>query len=250
MENNKSVIEIPSNTVKVNPSTINLNVSTDLILVGGVLLWALCNKLIWPVIKKRVNNVFTPIEEEKKLANILAQIGIITSASRVILAAFHNGALDSTGYHLQELSTVNSYTSPGNSPMNYPIRNLPIGRIMFEIEEMIKEDDWVCVSYHENLPQQCRDHLLKNDLKRMCNRLVKVGNLPIGILSVQYTKTGLPDCSDKDFCASQIIAKEHESLMEELYMQIATIMRRRIVYPSPVHTVFGTLLGTINIKND
>lgn len=250
MENNNTLIEVPSNTVKVNPSTINLNVSTDLILVGGVLLWALCNRLIWPAIKKRVNNVFTPIEEEKKIANILAQIGIITSASRVILAAFHNGALDAAGYHLQKLSTVNTYTAPGCNAMNYPIRDLPIGRIMFEIEEMIKEDDWVCVSYHEDLPQQCKDHLLKNDLKRMCNRLVKVGNLPIGILSIQYTTVGQPSCSDKDFCADQIIAKEHEALMEDLYLQISTIMRRRIVYPSPVHRVFGTLLGTVSIKNN
>lgn len=248
MKSKTSVIEVPIPDNKNQIPDINLHVSTEVLVACGILIWAMFNKVIWPTIKKKVNNVFTPIEEEKKISNILAQIGIVTNASRVVLAAFHNGELDAGGYHLQELSTVNSYTAPGCSPMNYPIRNLPIGRIMFEIEEMIKEDSWVCVTYHEELPQQCKDHLLKNNLKRMCNRLVKVGNLPIGILSIQYTKLDINDCDDKDFCVDQIIAKEHHSLMEELYTQIATIMRRRVIYPSPVHRVFGTLLGTVNIK--
>jgi hypothetical protein len=248
MENKTSIIEVPIPDNKDKLPDVNLHVSTDVVVVSGILIWALFSKVIYPAIKEKLNNIFTPIEEERKLSNILAQIGIITNASRVILAAFHNGALDSAGYHLQKLSTVNSYTAPGSITMNYPIRDLPIGRILYEIEEMVREDDWVCVTYNEDLPQQCKDHLLRNDIKRMCNRLVKVGNLPIGILSVQYTTTETLDCTEKIFCADQLIEKEHEYLMEDLYRQISTIMRRRLIYPSRVHRVFGTLLGTINIK--
>ena len=72
--------------------------------------------------------------------------------------------------------------------------------------------------------------------------LVKVGNLPIGILSLQYSKTS------SNVCSSEIIEKEHETLMDDLYMEISSIMRRRVIHPSPIHRVFGTLLGTLKLK--
>jgi hypothetical protein len=199
-----------------------------------------------PKVTEKLDGVFAPVEEERRLTNILAQIGIVTEASRVVLAAFHNGALDNAGYHLQKLSTVNCYTAPGHIPMNYPIRDLPIGRIMFEIESMLKANDWVCVQYDESMPQPCKDHLIKNDIQRMCNRLVKVGNLPIGILSLQYSKTH--KFEDEICCNSRVIRPEYETLMDDLYLEISTIMRRRVIHPSPIHRVFGTLLGTLKLK--
>lgn len=225
---------------------INFTISTDALLIGGFLIYALWDKIMKPRVVEKLDGVFAPIQEERRLTNILAQIGIVTKSSRVVLAAFHNGALDNAGYHLQKLSTVNSYTAPGNIPMNFPIRDLPIGRIMFEIEDMLKTDDWVCVHYSEDLPQPCKDHLIKNDIQRMCNRLVKVGNLPIGILSLQYSKTH--KFENEDCCDSKVIRQEYETLMDDLYLEISTIMRRRVIHPSPIHRVFGTLLGTLKLK--
>ena len=75
----------------------------------------------------------------------------------------------------------------------------------------------------------------------MCNRLVKVGNLPIGILSLQYSKI------NSNVCSSEIIEKEYRVLMDDLYMEISSIMRRRVIHPSPIHRVFGTLLGTLKL---
>jgi hypothetical protein len=241
MDKPTSKIEVPSTTI-VPPTPINLHINTDAIVIGGVLLWAVWTNVLRPFINKKLDRIFAPIEEERRLTNILAQIGIISKASRVVLAAFHNGSLDAAGYHLQKLSTVNVYTAPGSVPMNYPIRDLPIGRIIFEIEEMLKVDNWVCVVYDEALPQACKDHLLRNDIKKMCNRLVKVGNLPIGILSIQYT-TPQPNG-----CSPEIIDPEHKSLMEDLYLEIGTIMRRRVIYPTPIHKIFGKYLGTVKIK--
>lgn len=240
---NKSSIEVPSFNNFNLPSSVNITITPDTFIVAGVLVWALWDKIMKPRVVEKLDGVFAPIQEERRLTNILAQIGIVTKASRVVLAAFHNGALDNAGYHLQKLSTVNAYTSPGSVPMAYPIRDLPIGRIMFEIEEMLKNDgDWVCVLYDESLPQPCKDHLLKNDIRKMCNRLVKVGNLPIGILSLQYSKI------NSNVCSSEIIEKEYKALMNDLYMEISTIMRRRVIHPSPIHRVFGTLLGTLKLK--
>lgn len=245
----KELIEVPLSSQQIAPQrpTINLTFSTDTILILTFLIWAIWDKVMKPTVVEKLDGVFAPVQEERRLTNILAQIGIVTKASRVVLAAFHNGSLDTSGYHLQKLSTVNCYTAPSNIPMSYPIRDLPIGRIMFEIEEMLKVDDWVCVSYAEDLPQPCKDHLLKNDIQRMCNRLVKVGNLPIGILSLQYSRNHK---FDDDFvcCQDKIIRPEYETLMNDLYLEISTIMRRRVIHPSPIHKVFGTLLGTIKLK--
>lgn len=238
--------EVPASLPQSHPE-INLSISTDTVLIVGVLVWALWDKIMRPKVVNKLDGVFAPVQEERRLTNILAQIGIISQCSRVVLAAFHNGALDASGYHLQKLSTVNAYTAPGNIPMAYPIRDLPIGRIMFEIEQMLKVDDWVCVTYDESLPQPCKDHLIKNNIERMCNRLVKVGNLPIGILSIQYSKDH-PEMKKFIGCDTKIIEPEYQTLMDDLYLEISSIMRRRVIHPSPMHRVFGTLLGTVKVK--
>lgn len=249
----QKLIQVPVDpgTQSKNNTNVMFTVSTDTILIILFLIWALWDKVMRPKITQKLDGVFAPIEEERRLTNILAQVGIVTKASRVVLAAFHNGALDNEGYHLQKLSTVNCYTAPGNIPMAYPIRDLPIGRIMYELEEMLKIDNWVCVMYDEKLPQPCKDHLLKNDIYKMCNRLVKVGNLPIGILSLQYSKNTITNANrsdDLNYCDDKIIQPEYESLMNDLYSEISSIMRRRVIHPSPIHRVFGTLMGTLKIK--
>ena len=112
---------------------------------------------------------------------------------------------------------------------------------------MLKSSDWVCVTYDESLPQPCKDHLMKNDIQRMCNRLVKVGNLPIGILSLQYSKNHQFEENCDDNCNVKVIRPEYETLMDDLYLEISSIMRRRVIHPSPIHRVFGTLLGTLKM---
>lgn len=120
--------EVPKSPDAPPGTNINLSLSTDTLLFAGAFLWLLWDKLMKPTIAKSLDGVFAPIEEEKRLTAILAQIGIITHADRVVLAAFHNGQIDRYGFHLQRLTTVNQYTAPGHEPMNYPIRDLPIGR--------------------------------------------------------------------------------------------------------------------------
>lgn len=243
----EEIVEIKSNIpLGQEPVPVHIGIGADFLLMGGILIWALWDKFMRPTVTEKLDGVFAPVQEERKLNNILAQMGIITGASRVVLAAFHNGALDNAGYHLQKLSTVNSYTAPGQLPMAYPIRDLPIGRIMFELEKLMKTDGWDCVVYSDDLPQPCKDHLNKNDIKRMCNKLVRVGNLPIGIISLQYSNSSMTG----DSCAVHLVDQSYEGVLEELYSQIATIMRRRIVHPSPIHQVFGRLLGTVKIKKN
>jgi len=239
----RALIEVPTPAQQA----IYLQLSSDVLLFLGLAGWLIWDKGIRPAVTRRLNQAMAPIEEERRLTNILAQIGIITRANRVILAAFHNGSLDAAGYHLQKLSTVNIYTAPGSLPMPNAIRDLPIGRIMNEIEQMIRAGTWVATEYSDGLPQPCRDHLLRNDIRRMYNRLIKVGDLPIGILSLHYAKSATLAHPNRRRSDAGVIPEEHERLMDDLYNEIALVMRRRIIHPSPVHRVLGILIGTLNM---
>lgn len=216
---------------------VQITLTGDALLVLGALAWVAWDRLIRSRVVSKLDGVFAPIEEQRVLNNILAQVGAITNASRVVLAAFHNGAIDNAGYHLTKLSTINSYTAAGKLPMTVPIRDLPVGRIMFELEDLLSPsgDCWCVVEYREDLPQPCRDHLRKNNIYRMYNRIVKVGSLPIGILSLQY--------DENERRKPPIREEPYIKLLEELYEQIAHIMRRRIIHPGPLRLLWMRLRG-------
>lgn len=235
--------QAPVHQAGVTPAAINITLGADILLIGGGLAWLIWDRLIKSRVVSKLDGVFAPIEEERRLNNLLAQVGVITHSSRVVLAAFHNGAIDNCGYHLTKLSTINSYTAPGRLPMTIPIRDLPVGRIMYELEDMLNpgENIWSCVHYEEKLPAPCRDHLRKNNIATMYNRLVRIGNLPIGILSLQY--------DESERRRPPIEEEPHAKLLEDLYDEIASIMRRRIVHPGPVKKLFASLgLGKGQVK--
>ena len=222
---------------KVVNGGFNLTLTADGLITLAALAWILWDRLLKNKVVSKLDGVFAPIEEERQLNNLLAQVGVITNASRVVLAAFHNGAIDNCGYHLTKLSTINSYTAPGRLPMTVPIRDLPVGRIMVELESMLDPgaERWSVTEYREDMPTPCRDHLNKNGIHRMYNRLVRVGNLPIGILSLQY--------DEGERRAPPVSIEPHSHLLEELYNDIAVIMRRRIIHPGPLRRLLMKLKG-------
>lgn len=217
---------------------INVTFSTDTLLFIAGLSWFVWDRFLKNRIANKLDGVFAPIEEERRLNNLLAQVGVITQASRVVLTAFHNGEIDNAGYHLTKLSTINTYTASGSLPMAVPIRDLPVGRIMFEIEQLLdlKDEIWSRTEYTEDLPQPCKDHLLKNNISVMYNRLVYVGKLPIGILSIQFDRgeRRWPSMSDP----------QHANLLNDLYNEISSIMRRRIIHPGPLKRFVSYLRST------
>ncbi len=201
--------------------------------------WLLWEKVIRTRVVRHLDGVFAPVEEERALNDLLAQIALLAGASRVILCAFHNGQIDPGGYHLTKLSTVNSYLAEGCLPMATPILDMPMGRVMTEIEQMLAAHGagrpWVTTSLADDLPEPCRDHLRRNGIVLMHNRLVRVGNLPIGILSLHY-------CDDAP-SAPVIEGEPHARLIERLYERIAEIMRRRVIHPSPLRRFLYRLTG-------
>jgi len=235
--------EIPPNlpTTK-SPAQVNVTFGADAVIMIGVLLWALWDRFARPTITKKLDGVFAPIEEERRLSNILAQIGVISGASRVILAAFHNGSLDNLGYHLQKMSVVNTYVSDNATPMKSVMKDIPIGKVMNELEQLIaNEGKWVCTKNDASLPETCREHLQINNIDMMYNRLVSVGNLPIGILSIQYMDTHNYGRRKEDMmplCEGSFCDDMYDRLIEDLYNDICNIMRRRVVHPGWIKKLF------------
>lgn len=219
-------------------SPVHVTVSGDALLALALGGWFIWDRLLRSTINRKLGGVFAPVEEERRLTSILAQIGAITQARRVVLCAFHNGAIEAGGYHLTKISTINTYTAPGAIPMRVPIRDLPVGRIMQELEELLeapREAPWVTIEYSDDLPEPCKDHLQRNDIGRMTNRVIRVGNLPIGILSVQY---GL---EEKRSCC--VYTQTCDSLVEPYYDEIAQVMRRRVISPGLIQRIRARLFA-------
>ena len=221
---------------------ININVSLDTVLFAIFVLWIIWKRAIQPSFAEQIGSLLIPVEEERKLNTLLAQIGVITNASRVILGAFHNGAVDSEGYHLQRFSSINSYIREGCTPMSVQIKNLSIIKLVNELDMMEKVPDWHEVRYRDDLPEACKAHMNNNNIACMYNRLVKIGNLPIGILSLQYVR-------DYDFELEDgtITRHSYEGLLEDLFTQVTAIMRRRIVHPSPIKKVSNRIMGLLKV---
>ena len=220
----------------------NVNVSADALMFLAFVLWIIWKRAIRPSFAEQLGSFFIPVDEERRLDTILAQIGVITGASRVVLAAFHNGALDSDGYHLQKLSTINTYVREGELPMATQIKNLPIARITYELELMLKASDWHEIKYKEDMPDGCKAHMNRNNMACMHNRLIRVGNLPIGIISLQYSRNY--GAKRKD----DVINKySYEGLLEDLHGQIVSILRRRVVDPGPFKRVANQVFGFIKV---
>lgn len=221
---------------------LNVNVSADVMLFVAFLLWIIWKRAIKPTFAEQLGSFFIPIDEERRLNTILAQLGVVTNASRVVLAAFHNGALDSDGYHLQKLSTINTYVKDGYSAMSVPIKSLPIAKIGYELEQMLAAPDWLETKYRDDLPDACKAHMSRNSMECMHNRLIRVGNLPIGIISLQYMNN-----QSNGQTSDKIGRTSYEGLLEDLCDQVSAIMRRRVVNPGPVKRVANQVFGMIKV---
>lgn len=225
------------------PSQLEVKFTGDALLVLGLLGWLAYDRLFKSKVVSHLSGSFAPVEEERRLNSVLAQIGLITNASRVVLCAMHNGAIDNDGYHLTKLSTINSYTAPGKLPMAVPIRDLPVGRIMLEIESLLHPDSpdgWVLTEYSDDLPDPCKDHLRRNRIHKMWNKMILVNRLPIGILSLQYDET--------ERRRPPVREEPYTELLENLYDQISEIMRRRIIHPSPMKRLWLRLVGRCQLN--
>jgi hypothetical protein len=226
--------EVPATPAPAPP--ITLTFGADAVLISAALTWLLLDQVVKPWVRKRIDQRGGGENEQQRITEALAQIAVLTGATRVTLGVFHNGSIDSSGFHLQRLSTIGVYASTGVVPTGTWIKDMPIAKIMPEMEPLLRETGWIRASRGDVLADRCRDYLERNDIEVMCNRLVRVGNLPIGVLSLKYDwpKEGMPEAPEG-----------YEGLLEDLLTQVSLVLRSRIVEPGPARRVFGKLLGTV-----
>ena len=215
------------------PVRFELHVGVEGILLIIGVVWALAARAFNSGVGQKVENLFTSMEEEKRINSVLAKVGTYANAERVLLAIFHNGVIDGLGYHLQRISTVNQYVQTGSPHMNFPINNLPIGKIMNEIEMLNDAPGWVTTSVDGDLPAACVKHLRENNMHQMSNVFIRVGDLPIGIVSVQWLHD--PTCEDS----------LEDPRIEKVLLELQDILARRVTHP----TLFKRILNRIRGKS-
>lgn len=224
---------------RVTTGDVNVTLSADaLLLIGGLTAWlmrSLWVRVMQPHVVSKLDSAFAPVEEERNLNLMVTQVGLLTQASRVILAAFHNGSVDHTGYHYNKLTAVNTYAAPGAKLPRQPVHNLPMGRVMPELESLIRSPaTWVHYNTGDSrLAEGCRNYMQNNGIHRISNHLVRVGNLPIAILSVQW--------DDPESAGTVDLAPPYSGLMEQALVQMSIYMRRRVVQPTPFQTLAARL---------
>ena len=206
---------------------IDVQIGFDSVLLIAAMGWALWTQALRPTLQDRLSTTWAPVEEERKLTGLLAQMAILARADRAILVAFHNGTVDHDGYHLQRMTTINQFVSEGSKPMPKPIKDVPIGRIMIELEAMLASGSWTTIQRRRGMPPLCVKHLEDNGMYFMAYHLVTIGNLPVGIVSLQYTtkRRSYFDCQKNG---------PHMLLLSGLFDQIRETMKRRVIKPPPM----------------
>jgi hypothetical protein len=121
-----------------------------------------------------------------------------------------------------------------------PIKNLHLSKIEKEIKLLKDSKTWVSTDANDpNLNQSCKDYLMSRDIVKMANRMIRIGNVDIGVLSIQYCKGHSTEFSCNVECTHK---KEgvcpYSIWIEELYNEICQIMRRRVVHPGPIKKFF------------
>lgn len=220
---------------------VAVELSFETLLVLMAMGWMLWEKAIRPSLQERMASAWAPVEEERRLNTLLAQMAILSGADRAILTAFHNGSMDHDGYHLQRMTTINQFVGEGSQPMPKPIKDLPIGRVMVEVEAMLSSGTWTPIRREKGQPPLCVKHLADSGIHYMANRLVKVGNLPIGIVSMQYTskRRSYFDCQKN---ASKMI------MLNGLFDQVCITMRRRVIRPPIAARIRMAVQQTLEVR--
>ena len=89
------------------PSRIQFTFTGDALLVLGAFVWVFWDRFLRSRVVSKLDGVFAPIEEERVLNNVLAQIGVITNASRVCILLCQLCSADIYGGGITILSLVN-----------------------------------------------------------------------------------------------------------------------------------------------
>jgi len=207
---------------------IDLGLETTAIMVAAG--FVIYDRLVRPIVLKKLLSSSHPLDEQKKLNELVAQLGGITQSDRVILWTFHNGELDSTlGYHYAKATVTNSWLKNPNDADIAHQANVPFGLIRDEIETLLNDPLSTQMMVRE-VDCECKSDIAPDRATLVFNRLIKIVNVPLGLVSVQYD---VPS-EDRKRVAVQAVLGEGETsvLFQKVVNQIDLIMKGRAVRPS------------------
>ena len=215
---------------------LNFDFTLDSLIVIGLFAFTLWRKILRPFLAEKFYWAINPFEEERKIPILLAQMKAVTSANQVLVGTFHNGELDQNGYHLKKFSVIYFWCEDGScTPRNLPT-NVPAEKLANEITKTNATEGWFHTTISDVEDPNCITYLRDNGLSASSTRMIMMGNIPIGMISIQY--------KSDDFSNRKLKDHGTEAILEELFVQLQGLMKRRFKHCVDNANIFRKLFGS------
>lgn len=208
--------------------------ATDLMGVVGVGLSLLCAALFRKIVHlgKQVKELAQPSlllpKEMARAKELLSQIAILSGADRALLGLYHNGHLDTNGFHLSKLQILAAYYKPGIDPVPENLRIIPIDSVP-ELRKLWATPDGIMTASIDDdlISTGCKAYMEIRNIKCLRNITLTVGSqIEVGIVGLHYCRAVCPE-------HNQINTPEFRSVIDEL-TKLATL---RSTHPSALGAI-------------
>ncbi len=185
---NNQVVSVNPNNPPINSTTRTLihSIAQETSLALFAVLYLIYMQVVKPKIDAIANNTANSIQRGRVVNDILSQIGLLTNGDRVVLGLLHNGQISASGYHLTRMTITNSYSKP-NVALNSTKGTVHIGIVINDLIRLVDAPNHANLIRRDEMENvNCLAYLNRNNINEMYNHLLIVGNLPIGVVSIQY----------------------------------------------------------------
>lgn len=136
--------------------TLDLSVSADALVLLGICGWLIWRHFLRQVVLSRFGFLLGSQQNARYLVELLAQVAVLTGASRVALVTLYNPELLTTGYGYTRVAILSCYVAPGRLPLDVESRSMPMERIRADVQDLLDHADggWRLVEAGPHLP--CR----------------------------------------------------------------------------------------------
>lgn len=174
--------------------SIELN-ATDLVGAAGVMA-----SLVAAALFKRLRTMGRQMQDLARPAlllprdlvrarELLAQLAILTNSDRVLLGLYHNGLIDSSGFHLSRLQILAGYFQPGTENVSEYLRVVPVSAVP-ELRSLWASPNGMVMVRADDpaLSTGCRTYLDLRSIRILVNITLRAGDTDVGVLGCHYTR--------------------------------------------------------------
>lgn len=191
-----NLIEIPSESFIKIPEGYEEDIANEIqVIIAVAIVIIIKSTIIYGINTFKRFNIFLigknnwKLEREIKIKDIITELLFILKADRVILSHFVNGEITASGMPLKKLKVTFEKTALGvTSARNELPVEISVTKILTQIEELKKANDWVFVVTRFLPEGLCRAYLSSLAVKSQAEKLLVKNDIPIAILTIQYIK--------------------------------------------------------------